>query len=89
MLSFCPIIINAAAAKSHQSCLTFCNPMDCGPPGSSVHGILQARIKEWVSVPSSKVSSGHRDQTRILGLLHWQAGSLPLAPPGVVPNNYI
>ena len=35
-----------------QSCLTLCDPMDCGPPGSSVHGILQARIQEWVAFPS-------------------------------------
>ena len=36
-----------------QSCLTLCNPMDCSPPGSSVHGILLARILEWVAVPFS------------------------------------
>ena len=35
--------------KSLQSCLTLCDPMDCSPPGSSVHGILQARILEWGS----------------------------------------
>ena len=35
-----------------QSCLTLCNPMDCSTPGSSVHGILQAGILEWVAVPS-------------------------------------
>ena len=34
-----------------QSCLTLCNPIDCGPPGFSIHGILQARILEWVAVP--------------------------------------
>ena len=37
---------------SLQSCLTLCNPMDCSPPGSSVHGILQARIQEWVPFPA-------------------------------------
>ena len=37
----------AAAAKSLQSCPTFCDPMDCSLPGSSVHGIFQARILEW------------------------------------------
>ena len=52
-------------AKSLQSCLTFCNPMDCGPPGSSVHGILQARVLEWVAVPSSRGSSPPRDRTCI------------------------
>ena len=36
-----------------QSCLTLCDPMDCSPPGSSVHGILQARIVKWVAVPFS------------------------------------
>ena len=46
-----------AAAKSLQSCPTLCNPMDCSPPGSSAHGILQARILEWVSMPSSRGSS--------------------------------
>ena len=40
-----------------QWCLTFCNPMDCSLPGSSVHGIPQARILEWVAVPFSRGSS--------------------------------
>ena len=44
----------AAAAKSLQSCLTLCNPMDYSPPDSSVHGILQARILQWVAMPSSR-----------------------------------
>ena len=40
-------------AKSLQSCLTLCDPTDHSPPGSCVHGILQARILEWVALPSS------------------------------------
>ena len=40
-----------------QSCLTLCDPMDCGPTGSSIHGIPQARILEWVAMPSSRGSS--------------------------------
>jgi len=44
-----------------QSCSTLCNLMDCGPPGSSVRGILQARILEWVAMPSSRGASQHRD----------------------------
>ena len=48
-----------------QSCLTFCHPMDCSPPGSSVHGIFQARILEWVAMPSSRGSSKPRDRTRV------------------------
>ena len=46
-----------------QSCPTLCNPMDYSPPGSSVHGILQAQILEWVAIPFSRVSSRPRDQT--------------------------
>ena len=41
-------------AKSLQSCLTLCDPMDCNPPGSSVHGIFQARIPEWLAIPFSR-----------------------------------
>ena len=48
-----------------QSCLTLCNPKDCSLPGSSVHGILQARILEWVAISSSRGSSGTRDQTQV------------------------
>ena len=44
-------------AKSLQLCPTLCNPMDCSPPGSSVHGILQARILEWVAISFSRASS--------------------------------
>ena len=62
-----------------QLCSTFCNPVDCSPPGSTVHGILRARILEWVAMPSSKGSSRPRDWTHIY--LHWQTGSLPLAAP--------
>ena len=40
-----------------QSCPTLCDPMDCSPPGSSIHGILQTRILEWVAIPFSRESS--------------------------------
>ena len=50
-----------ARAKSLQLCLTLCDPMDCSPPGSFIHGILQARILEWVAIPSSRGSSQPRD----------------------------
>ena len=43
----------AAAAKSLQLCPTLCDPMDCSPPGFSVHGILQARTLEWVAISFS------------------------------------
>ena len=41
-------------AKSLQSCLTLCDPVDCSRPGSSVDGILQARVLEWAAMPSSR-----------------------------------
>ena len=62
-----------------QWCLTLCHPMDCSSPGSTVHGILQARIFEWVATTFSRRSSQHRDQTR---LSHIAADSLPSEPPG-------
>ena len=51
--------------QSLQSCLTLCNPVDCCLPGSSVHGISQARILEWVAMPSSRGSSWSSGQTHI------------------------
>ena len=51
--------------KVTQSCLTLCDPMDCSVAGSSVHGIFQSRILEWVAVAFSKGSSQPRDQTQV------------------------
>ena len=48
-----------------QSCLTLCDPLDCGPPGSSVDGIFQARILEWVAISYSRWSSQPRYQTHV------------------------
>ena len=48
-----------------QSCLTLCDPMDCNPPGSSVHGISQAKVLEWVAISYSKRSSWPRGQTQV------------------------
>ena len=56
--------------QSAQSRPTLCDPMDCNPPGSSVHGILQARILEWAAMPSSMDSSWLRDWTHLLQLLY-------------------
>ena len=52
-------------AELLQLCPTLCNLMDYNPPGSFVHGILQARILEWVAMPSSRGSSGLSDQTHV------------------------
>ena len=48
-----------------QSCPTLCDPMDCSLPGSSVHGIFQARVLEWVAISFSRGSSWPRDWTRV------------------------
>ena len=47
--------------KHTESCPTFCDPMDCSPPVSSIHGIFQARILEWVAISFSRGSSQPRD----------------------------
>ena len=121
-------VLGSVCAQSLQSCLTLCDPIDHNLPGSSVRGILQARILEGVAMPSSRGSSQPRDGTQVssiaggflyhlshqgsprilewvahpslqrifptqgsnshlLCLLHWQAGSLPLAPPGKPHEN--
>ena len=63
-----------------QSWSTLGDPMDCSPPGSSVHGILQARLLEWVAISSPRGSFPPTDWTLIFVFffLHWQADSLPL-----------
>ena len=48
-----------------QSCPTLCDLVDCSPPGSSTHGILQARILEWLAISFSRGSSQPRDQTHV------------------------
>ena len=69
-----------------RSCPTFCNPVYCSPPGSSVHGILQARILEWVAMSFSRGSSQPRIFLGYAGLnlhlLHWQLDSFPLSHQG-------
>ena len=52
-------------SEAAQSCPTLCDPMDCSIPGSSVHGIFQARVLEWVAISFSRGSSRPRDRTRV------------------------
>ena len=63
---------------SQFSHIQLCDPMDCRPPGSSVHGVLQARILEWVAMPSSRGSSQPWIEPGSPAL---QVGSLPSEPP--------
>ena len=67
-----------------KSCRTLCDPMDCSPPGYSVHGISQTRILEWVDISSSMGSSWPKDRTC---LLNWQADSLPLSYLRIMAHN--
>ena len=68
-----------------RSCLTLCDPMDCSPPGASLHGILQARILEWVAISCSRGSSLPRNRTCLsciccIGrwiLYHWASWEVP------------
>ena len=65
-----------------QSCLTLCGPMDCSPPGSSVHGIFQARILEQVDISYSRWSSWPRIETWVSSVsLHWQVDLQCLGSP--------
>ena len=71
-----------------QLCLPLCEPMNCSPPGSSAHGILQARILEWVAIPSSTGSSRPRDRTWVSCIAgrfftFWATGK------SILPNNCI
>ena len=54
LLTCFPFLCVCVCVLVTQLCPTLCDPMDCCPPGSSVHGILQARILEWVAMPSSR-----------------------------------
>ena len=75
--------ISLACMLSRFSCVwLFCNPMHCSPPGSYVHETLQARILEWIAMPSSRGSSWPRDQIRTSCVsctsVTWEALTLPL-----------
>ena len=63
-----------------QSCPTLCDPMVCNLPGSSVHGIFQARILDWVAISYFMGSSQPRDQTRVSVSPALAGGSLPPGP---------
>ena len=59
----------AAAAKSFQSCPNLCNPIDSSLPGSSVHGILQARTLEWVAISFSNAGEDLQIQNQVVAYL--------------------
>ena len=57
--------LSESESEVAQSCPTLCDPVDCSPLGFSIHGILQARILEWVAISFSRGSSWSRDQTQV------------------------
>ena len=71
-------------AKPLQLCLTYCDPMDCSPPGSSVHGILQARTLEWLPFPppGDLPNPGIKPRSPAS-----QADSLPAEPPRMLDSS--
>ena len=98
----CHFLLQCMKVKSQsevaQSCPTLSDPMDCSLPGSSVHGIFQARIPEWVAISFSRRSSRPRDWTRVSHIIgrrftiwatreaheHWSEEPIP--SPGDLPD---
>ena len=71
--------VKECESKVAQSCLTLCDPMDCSPPGFSLHGILQARVLEWVAISFSRDLP---DPGIEPGSPAFQADALTAEPPG-------
>ena len=86
-LKWCSSFRVCVLAKSLQLCQTLYDPVDCSPPGSCVHGILQARILEWVTIPSSRGSFWPRDRIHISCVSCTEADSLLLNHWGSTYND--
>ena len=67
----CVCVCVCVCSEVAQSCLTPCDPMDCSPPGSSVHGIFQARVLEWIAISFSRGSSWPRGRTWVSCITGW------------------
>ena len=65
MYALCVCVCVCVCVLVAQLCPTLCDPTDCSPPGFSVHGILQARILEWIAIPFSRRTSQPRNQTLV------------------------
>ena len=70
-----------------QSCLTLCDPMDCSLPGSSIHGIFQARVLEWVAISFSRGSSQSRNQTHVFCIAGGFFTAEPTGKPSLLKCN--
>ena len=71
LLTGCSLGLVVCVCVCSQWCPILCDPVDCSPPGSSVHGVSQARILEWVAISFSRGSSQPRDQTSISCPSRW------------------
>ena len=76
-----------------QSCLTLCDPMDCSLPGSSFHGIFQARVLEWVAISFSKMGTikdrNYMDLTEAEDIKRWQECTEELHKKNIFMNQII
>ena len=91
MVNLCSVVKSCPVTKSFpvsKSCPTPCNPMGCSLPGSSVHGIPQARTLEWVAMPSSRESSDPGIEVMSPAAPELQADSLPLSHWGSPTNMF-
>ena len=70
-----------------QLCLTLCDPVDCSLPCTSIHGIFQAKILEWIAISFSRRSSQPRDQTCVFSISALASGFFTTDPPGSVKYN--
>ena len=77
------------SAQSLLACLTLCNPMDCIPPGSSVHVILQVRRLEWVAIPSSRDLPDPGIEPESLTSPALAGGFFTTEPPGKPPLSLV
>ena len=80
--------IHTVLCSVAQTCLTFLDPLDCSPSGSSVHGMSQARILEWVAMPFSRGSSQPRDESVPLVSNTLKTNSLSTEQPGKLYSGY-
>ena len=83
-----PIKIHIVKSEVAQSCLILCNPIDCSLSGSSVHGIFQAKVLEWVAISFSRGSSWPRDRTQVSHIVDrcftiWATREVPTHNSGV------
>ena len=76
------MFVRALSRSVAQWRQALCDPTDCSPPGSSVQGIFQARILEWVAISYSRDLPDPGVEPRLLCLQHWQVDSLPLSHLG-------